>query len=178
MKLFVVGLAVVLSALLAACGGQQNNQPVKSTPVVHQPGSQTSVPPITHHHKVGEMVEAYPWNITLNTVHTQASEVTGSIESKPTTEGYVFLKVAVTAKNISTKEQFLGNFQFVLRDTDGNQYGSSYGSPDNNIGGNVEAGAPLKGNLVYEVPPTVHTYVLRFTPDPTAMNTVIWDIES
>lgn len=164
---------------LAACGGQQNNQPVNSTPVVHQPVSQTSVPPITHHHKVGETVDASGWTITLNSVHTQASYMTGNYELKPTHDGYVFLAVAITARNILSKEQFLDSYQFVLRDTDGNQYVPNYGVPDNNIGGNVEAGAPLKGGLVYEVPPTVHQYVLRFTPVVTDVipPTVIWDLK-
>jgi hypothetical protein len=175
-KFFVVCLFFLATS---ACGGQQNNQPANSTHVVHQPGSQTSVPPITHHHKVGETVDASGWTITLNSVHTQASFGTDMVKMVPSQAGYVYLVIALTAKNILTKEQSLDDPQFVLRDTSGNTYSSSYVTGHNIVSSQVEAGSPLKGDLSYEVPPTVHQFVLRFAPAVTDVTppTVIWDLQ-
>ncbi len=172
-------LAVVFFSL-AACGGQQSNsQSSNSTPVVRQPVSTPSVPLVTPHHKIGERVTASNWNITLDSVHTQASEVGyGGMLVTPTKAGMVFLEVAVRATNISTTEQTMEGYQFVLRGDDGTPYGANYEKPDVLVVAKVESGGPLKGQLVYDVPPSVHHYILRFSPDllPTT-STVIWDLK-
>ena len=42
--------------------------------------------------------------------------------------------------------------------------------------GKVEAGAPLRGQLVYEIPTSMKDYTLSFQADITSSGQTIWDI--
>jgi hypothetical protein len=42
--------------------------------------------------------------------------------------------------------------------------------------GKVEAAAPLRGQLVYEVPTSIKDYTLSFQADFTSSGQTIWDI--
>lgn len=148
-------------ALVTACG----NAPSTS-------GSTQSTPtPTPSHHKIGEKVATGSWDITIGKGYTQPDFHTGSVSMTPSTPGYVFLVFPVTARNTSATEQEMSALDYRLRDTAGTPYNGS----GMTFEGRVEAGAPLKGTLVFEVPPGERKYVLMFEPTPTSA-LVIWDV--
>jgi hypothetical protein len=154
-------LVLYCLALVAACG---------STPSTS--GSTQNTPtPTPSHHKIGEKVQAPPWEITIGKGHTQPDFHTEYVSMTPSTPGYVFLVFPVTARNTSATEQEMSALDYKLRDTAGNPYNGS----GMTFEGRVESGAPLKGTLVFEVPPGSGAYVLMFTPTPTSV-LVIWDV--
>jgi hypothetical protein len=154
-------LVLCCLALVAACG----NTPSTS-------GSTQNTPtPTPSHHKVGEKVAAPPWEITIGKGHTQPDFHNEYGSTTPSTPGFVFLVFPITAKNTSATEQEMSTLDYRLRDTAGNPYNGS----GMTFEGRVEAGAPLKGTLVFEVPPGQRKYVLMFAPTPQSALT-IWDV--
>jgi hypothetical protein len=149
-------------ALVAACG---------NTPSTSGSTQSTPTPTPSHHHKIDEKVEASPWEITIGKGHTQPDFHTEYVSMTPSTPGYVFLVFPVTARNTSASEQNMSVLDYRLRDTAGNPYNGS----GMTFEGRVEAGAPLKGTLVFEVPPGERKYVLMFAPTPQSALT-IWDV--
>jgi hypothetical protein len=131
----------------------------------------------TQHFAVGQVVKVGDiWNVTVNSVKKSA----GDEFSKPKS-GNTYLIVDLTMKNISSQEQEVSSLvSFNLQDTTGQRYTetittmSNIHSPD----GKVEAGALLRGQLVYEVPTSIHAYTLSFQADFLSVGQTIWDIQA
>jgi len=126
------------------------------------------------HHKVGQVVTVNnEWEVTINSA--KFSQTGASDIDKPAA-GKVFLVIDITLKNISPKEQNISSLlDFKLRDKNGQSYNESIfaNAPD----GKVEPGGPIKGQLEYEVSPSIHQFTFYFDPDFTSSNgQTIWDI--
>jgi hypothetical protein len=135
----------------------------------------TPAPSNTQHFAVGQVVKIDDtWNITLNSVKTSKGDQFSVPKS-----GNTYLIIDLSMKNISTQEQNVSSLiSFNLLDSTGQKYTESLTTlsdvhpPD----GKVEAGAPLRGQLVYEVPVSMKTYTLSFQADFTSPGQTIWDI--
>jgi uncharacterized protein DUF4352 len=184
-------LAAILLVVGGIIGGIAGTQGQKtSTPSVIQPTQQATTQPTptqaptetpqptptapTHYTigqtgQVGTDRQGDIWEITLTSAKTDGSES----YLKP---GNVFLNILVRVKNISTTEQHISDFNFELRDLEGQRQEVSYDpNAEPSLGGAVEAGSPLKGTLTYEVPSSVHQFELFFTMIGVS-GQIIWDI--
>jgi hypothetical protein len=129
----------------------------------------------SQHFAVGQVVKVGDtWNVTVNSVKTSK----GDQISVPK-NGNTYIIIDLSMKNISSQEQNVSSLiSFNLLDSTGQKYTeaittlSDIHSPD----GKVEAGAPLRGQLVYEVPISTKNYTLSFQTDITSAGQTIWDI--
>lgn len=114
------------------------------------------------------------WVVTVNSVKTHA----GSEFSQPKS-GYTYLVVDVTLKNISSSNQNASTLiMFSLKDQTGQQYDLAItdfakSSPD----GAVSPGSLLRGEIVYEVPSTMHTFTLSFRPGLLTSDLAEWNVK-
>ena len=161
---------VVLRSAGTAINSVATNVSGTVTAVSTQPQTSTS-----QHFKVGELVTVgTTWQITVQSAKTSA----GSGFYKPQKAGDVFLIFIVSMKNISSAEQTVSSVvQWSVADSTGQKYDPTI-DPDAgaSLDGKVEAGSPLKGSLVYEIPQSVHQLTLAFELDITRPGQTIWDI--
>lgn len=113
---------------------------------------------------VGQSVQVGDtWVVTLNKVSTTSGDDINTPQS-----GNTFLVANVTLKNTSSDTQPASSLgMFSLKDNSGQTYEQTItfaGSPD----GNVASEGVIRGNIYYEVPKSIHTYILQFTPDLSA----------
>jgi len=131
--------------------------------------------PSSQHFAVGQVVKVGDtWDVSVNSVKTSKGDQFSVPKS-----GNTYLIIDLTMKNISAQEQDVSSLiSFNLQDTTGLKYTetittmSDIHPPD----GKVEAGAPLRGQLVYEVPISMKDYTLSFQVDITSSGQTIWDI--
>lgn len=170
-RTFVLFLCGVLFALSLLACGESSNAGTALTSTGNTPAA--TVAPIKHF-TVGQAVKVGDtWQIVVNS----AKESAGSTYFKPKA-GNVYLIVAISAKNLSASEQVLSSLvQFHLQDTSGQEYQIAL-DPDAGaiLDGKVEAGAPRKGVLVYEIPQSVHALTLGFESSVVDQGQTIWDI--
>ncbi len=170
---FILTLAIVFA--LSACGGTMYTAtPATPTETATQSPSPTTAP--QEHFKVGDVVtDMKTWEITVLKVATSK----GSEYDQPKA-GNHFLVITVKLKNISQEEQHVSSdLQFTLRDTEGYQYTESYlDSAKPSPGGKVEAGGLVSGDLVYDVPVSMHQFTLSFESNIFQSGQAIWDISA
>ena len=171
--LFFGGL--ILIASLLACGSTSSNT---GTVVNTNPTSSTSgktPAPSQQHFAVGQVIKVGDtWQVTINSAKTSS----GSEFNKPQKTGDVFLVFSITVKNISSQEQPISSaLNFSLLDSTGQKYTETIDTDaGSTLDGKVEAGSPLKGAVVYEVPASIHQYQLAFESDIISSGQTIWDI--
>jgi hypothetical protein len=147
--------------------------PVTPTPTTTQPVATPTPSEPAIHYKVGQRLQINGiWQVTVTTAHTSS----GDQNAKPK-PGNTFLLIDIEMKNISSQPQTVSSLsQYTLHDTVGQAYPptplSSAPTPD----GTLQAGAQLKGTLTYEVPATIHAYILGFLPVEDGQP-VLWDIQ-
>jgi hypothetical protein len=164
-------LIAIATLLLAACGSPS----VNTGTAVTSTGT-TATPTATQvaHFAMRQTVNVGGiWEITI----TKATVATHGTYSTPQKAGDVFLVLAISAKNISSQEQDISDFNFTLRDTAGNSYTAAFDDDAGpSLGGKVEPNSPLLGSAVYEVPSQIHHYVLFFEVSLFQSGQTIWDI--
>jgi Domain of unknown function (DUF4352) len=126
----------------------------------------------TGYHTVGETVNVDNiWQVTVTGVKTSQGD--NIIHPKA---GHTFLFINVSMKNISFSQQAASSLiQYSLRDTAGQQYNETIATNATSPDGPVNAGAPLKGTLTYEVPTSTKSFVLGFVATLTGQQTS-WNI--
>jgi hypothetical protein len=174
LAILILGCIGVSTLILHSAGTAINSvaTTVASTVTAASTQPQSSTP---QHFKVGELVTVgTTWQITVQSAKTSA----GSGFYKPQKAGDVFLIFIVSMKNISSSEQTVSSLvQWSVADSTGQKYNPTL-DPDAgaSLDGKVEAGSPLKGSLVYEIPKSVHQLTLAFEADITSPGQTIWDI--
>lgn len=175
----------VLIACVVACGvigslaahSDSNTGTLVATAPTMTTAAPTQAPPApAKHFKVGDVVSiGSTWQITVNSAKVSA----GDAVSQPTKSGDQFLVIDVSMKNISAKAQTTSSLlQWKLQDSTGLSYteaATDLGVPPD---GAVQAGAPLRGIFVYEVPTTEKQFTLSFQADPVSSDATIWDISA
>lgn len=178
---FIICMVVFALALaLAACGGNANTGTVVagSTPVATSATtSNTPVPTVAppKHFTVGQTIKVGDtWQISVLSVKTS----TGSAYNKPLHPGNVFLIITVSMKNLSDQEQIVSSLgMFNVADQEGQKYQTGFDVDAGTVlDGKVEAGSPIKGVLVYEIPKTLHQIQFAFAPNMLESGQTIWDI--
>ena len=166
---FLFALCIIVAALIA-CGESTSNTGSTSAPNGATPAQAAK------HFKVGDTVTVgTAWKVVVNSIVANA----GDQFNTPTKGTYIVVDVSLT--NISSQEQTISSLaNFTMRGSDGTEYteaitGNLAGvnpPPD----GKVEAGSPVKGDFVYDVPTTAKAFTLSFTPDITSAGATIWDL--
>jgi hypothetical protein len=183
-KLLII-LAVVLFAFIVfaigaiAAGGSSTTDtakpqqtttapaPKQQTPQPTQPQPQQQTP------TVGQAYDAGNWQVTVN-----GTSIGQGNEFEQPKAGNQYLVVHVTLKNTSGQTQTASSMlMWALKDSAGQTYNETIlttakASPD----GKVADNGVLAGDLVYEVPTTVHNYTVQFTPDLGGDTLVEWNL--
>ena len=111
------------------------------------------------------------WTVTLNKVSTS----TGTEFDMPKT-GNVFLVVNVTLHNTSGSTQNASSLvQWSLKDTTGQTYNEDIGF-GGEPGGTVAKGGLIRGNIAYEVPKSVHSFILQFVAGIGSNDLAEWNV--
>ncbi len=123
---------------------------------------------------VGKQVSAGTWKITVNSAKTS----TGNEFDTPKS-GNIYLLIDFTAKNTDTSNHDMSPIYFTLRDNQGNTYDLAYITVPSDPRGAVVAGQQLRGDLSYEVPKSLHSFILQFDPptDSDDSQIVQWIIQ-
>ena len=113
------------------------------------------------------------WVVTVNSAKTVQGGQFDSLKA-----GDTFLELDVSAKNETGSTQaFSSLISFKLKDTTGQSYNEAIvsdapASPN----GNVTNGSPLRGTLTYEVPSSIKSFTLDFTPGIASTDTATWNV--
>jgi hypothetical protein len=174
----ILGFALlVIVFTLLACGESSNTGTVvSSSSTSGKSSNNNSAAQPVQHFKIGQTIKVGDtWQVQVLSAKTS----TGSAYNKPLHPGYAFLIVTVAMKNLSSSEQIVSSLtMFNVSDPNGEkqQVGTDVdaGSP---LDGKVEAGSPIRGVLVYEIPKGLHTLTLAFAPDLLSAGQTIWDLK-
>ncbi len=171
----LVFIVIISIALQAGKGNQptttnQATQPASTS----QPLQPTAKPTQPVGNTIGKAVQVgNTWVVTINSVKTSP----GSEFTQPKS-GNTFVVVDVTVKNISSSNQPVSSLlMFNLKDATGQQYTEAItdftkASPD----GTVTPNSLLRGQLVYEVPSTDHTFTFSFQSDFSGSDIAEWNV--
>jgi flagellar basal body-associated protein FliL len=182
--LFIV-LGVILAVALIGCigvaamvnaGGQAAQQTLNqtSTQVAQLPTTQpTSKSSTQAQTKVGvPFVVNDTWTVTVNKVTTNQGD---NLLNTPKA-GNIYLVVNVTLKNTSSQNQDASSLgMFSLKDSTGQTYNQNIAfgqSPD----GHVAAGSLVRGDIAYEVPKSMHNFILQFVPSFGSSELTEWNL--
>jgi hypothetical protein len=174
----ILGFALlVIVFTLLACGESSNTGTVvSSSSTSGKSSNNNSAAQPVQHFKIGQTIKVGDtWQVQVLSAKTSI----GSTYNKPLHPGYAFLIVTVAMKNLSSSEQIVSSLtMFNVSDPNGEkqQVGTDVdaGSP---LDGKVEAGSPIRGVLVYEIPKGLHTLTLAFAPDLLSAGQTIWDLK-
>lgn len=124
--------------------------------------------------KVGQVVQAGPnYAVTVNSVKTS----TGDDFSQPKT-GNIYIVIDVTVKNTSSSLQDVSSFiNFELQDTTGQKYDTAFtdiGTPPDQTG--LQPGKLIRGQLVYEVPSSLHQFTFSYLDFLANGTLATWDL--
>jgi hypothetical protein len=181
----IIGVVVIVLIVIGsiALNANKSSQPTTTTQpaTTGQPPQPTTQPalqptsPPTQANTIGQPVQVGDtWMVTVNSVKKSS----GDDISIPKA-GNTFLVFNVTLKNISsTKQNVSSALMFVVKDATGQQYTETITTftkspPD----GTVSPGSLLRGELVYEVPASMHTFTFTFQSDFAGNDTADWNIK-
>jgi len=161
----------VIALLLFACIGfgmlaTMNTQPITSSNTTNSTSTSNNPNAIG-----APVVVNSDWTVTVNKVFTS----TGSEFDQPK-PGNILLVVNVTLQNTSSQTQNASSLaQWSIKDSTGQTYNQDItfgGGPD----GTVAAGGVIRGNIAYEVPASVHNYIVQFVPGIGSSDLAEWNV--
>jgi hypothetical protein len=168
-------IGCIVGAVVLAASSKNASNTTVSNPTAGATTAPTSAPTqqAVAHHQVGDAITTAGWQVTI----TSARAYDGNpAQFDIPRAGDTFLVVKGTFKNLTSQAQPLSTLLFfTLQDTQGNIYAeavlNSVHAPDSPVLPNENA----QGEWGYEVPASIHTFVLIFSDD-LGHTTFIWDI--
>jgi Domain of unknown function (DUF4352) len=124
--------------------------------------------------KVGQTVQAGAnYAVTVNSVRTS----TGDTVFQPKA-GNIYIVIDVTVKNTSSSSQVVSSFiNFELQDSTGQKYTEAFtdiGTPPDETA--LQPGKLIRGQLIYEVPTSMHQFTMSFNDLLGDGSLASWDI--
>jgi|SRR5579872_1264789 len=124
--------------------------------------------------KVGQTVQAGAnYAVTVNSVKTNTGDDINSPKA-----GNIYIVIDVTVKNTSSSPQDVSSFiNFELQDTTGQKYDTAFtdiGTPPDQTG--LQPGKLIRGQLVYEVPTSMHQFTFSYLDFLANGVLATWDI--
>ncbi len=135
-----------------------------NTPTAGNTPTSSGVTPTTQtttgNGKVGQAVQAGPnYSVTVNSVKTSTGDSVFSPKA-----GNTYIVIDVTVKNTSSSPQDVSSLiNFELQDSTGQKYQEAFtdiGTPPDQTG--LTPGGLIRGQLVYEVPASMHQFTLSY----------------
>jgi hypothetical protein len=178
--LAVVLVVAIAGIAIAANANKSGPNTTASNPTAAPTNTLTIAPTDTPtqnssatHHKVGDTVSTATWQVTINSAVSYAGNPD---EFETPNPGDTYLVVEGTFKNLTSQSQTLSTlFMFELQDSQGNKYDEalliSVTGPD----GTVLPNGPAHGKWGYEVPTSIHSFVLLFSDD-FGQTAYVWDV--
>jgi hypothetical protein len=180
----IIGVVVIVLIVIGSIASNANksSQPTTTQPATTgqppqpttQPALQPTSPP-TQANTIGQPVQVGDtWMVTVNSVKKSSGDNISTPKA-----GNTFLVFNVTLKNTSsTKQNVSSILMFIVKDETGQQYNETITTftkspPD----GTVSPGSLLRGELVYEVPASMHTITFTFQSDFAGNVTADWNIK-
>ncbi|HEU5198772.1 MAG TPA: DUF4352 domain-containing protein [Ktedonobacterales bacterium] len=165
----------IIGAVTLAASSKNTSPTTASNQIASTTNAPTSAPTrqAAAHHQVGDSITTANWQVTI----TSASAYEGNPNRFETPRaGDTFLVVQGTFKNLTNQSQPLSTLLFfTLQDTQGNTYLEAVLNSVNAPDSPVFANRSTQGEWGYEVPASLHTFVLIFSDDP-GQTTSAWDI--
>lgn len=161
-------LAVILIPYFFSKTGFQFPSTTTTAPTINASTSNTPTP-----FTVGEQISVGYWNVSVNSAKTSHGDTLFSPKS-----GTLYLVIDVTVINISSSNQLMASgYYFRLTDSTGQPYNeqfTDFGGPPE---GNIIPNGKLRGQLIYEVPKSEHTFTLQVQGENSVDAPVaIWSI--
>ena len=133
----------------------------------------TPTQPGAEYHQVGETISTPRWQVTINSASAYAGNAN---RFEVPAAGDTFLVVEGTFKNPTSTMQLLSTLQFfTLQDVQGNVYTEAFFNSLRPPDGVVFAGDTARGKWGYEVPASIHTFLLIYSDD-AGQTTSTWEI--
>lgn len=124
------------------------------------------------HGDIGVTLSTGTWIVTLNNAYTSPGD-----EFDTPKPGDIYIVVDVTTLNNLAAPQLLSSgANFVFQDQTGQAYDESFTEIGKPPDGTVPANTKLRGQLVYEVSKSLHSFTLTFQDDSTPVNSITWNI--
>ena len=153
MAAFTIGI-VVLAFLISA--GRQSSTAQQQ--FATQPASQPTIAPTQTIFKVGETDSNTVWSMRLNSVNTSTGD-----QAYPPDAGTIYLVADVTIGNLLSYSQDVSSrLSFQVQDSAGQTYDEAYTDIGADPNGSIQPGSVLHGQIVFEVPKTMHDFTLQF----------------
>ena len=125
------------------------------------------------HHQVGDTISTPRWQVTINSASAYAGNAN---RFEVPAAGDTFLVMEGTFKNLTSTKQLLSTLQFfTLQDAQGNVYTEAFFNSLTPPDGAVFAGDTARGKWGYEVPASIHTFLLIYSDD-AGQTTSTWEI--
>jgi hypothetical protein len=172
---WIIGGAVALVLVcciagIAVINGSKNSANTTTSNSTSSPTTKNSG---GGHHKIGETVTTATWQVTINSASAYAGDPN---QLDVPQDGDTFLVVEGTFKNLDKQSQTLSTIlMFELQDSKGNKYDEALLTSVTGPDGTVLANGPAHGKWGYEVPKSVHTFILIFSEDFGQTSTT-WDV--
>ena len=164
----VGGVVGAASSKNLANTGSSHPTAVATAAATHTPTQQGA-----GHHQVGDTISTARWRVTINSANTYAGNA--NLFEVPAA-GDTFLVIEGTFKNLSSTAQTLSTLQFfALQDVQGNIYTEAFFNSLTPPDGAVLAGDTARGKWGYEVPASLHSFLLLYSDD-AGQTTSIWEI--
>lgn len=170
--LIIVSLIVILGVVIAMAGsGGKSSETSQPKQTVTAQAKKPGMPQPT----VGIPYEQGDWTVTVN-----APSIGQPTDFAQPKAGDQFVVIPVTLKNNTGQTQTASSLLYwSLVGTDGVHYTQSFllsgdkPAPD----GKVANGQTISGDLVYEVPASMHSFELQFTPDQFSQGLWQWSLK-
>jgi hypothetical protein len=123
---------------------------------------------------IGTTQSSGSWSITINSMSTSQ----GDQYDTPPKSGDIYLLINFTGNNTGSSNLDMSPVYFTLRDEQGNTYDIAYITVPHDPRGTVVAGQQIRGDLSYEIPQSIHQYILQFDspPDFDYSQVVQWNL--
>jgi len=173
----VFGLILGSSYGRSASTNTSNTTTQAAAQVTSQPtqvATQAAATPTPSHFTVGGHVTSGIWVLTVNSAKTNTGD-----EFDIPKAGNIYMLINFTAKNTDTNNRDMSPNYFTLRDNQGNTYDLAYITVPSEPRGTVVAGQQLRGDLSYEIPKSLHLFIMQFDPPDDIDNNQIvqWTIQ-
>lgn len=109
---------------------------------------------------VGSSQSSGPWNLTVNSIKLTVSDNQFEVPKS----GDEYIDINFTALNTDSRPQDMNIFDFTLRDDSGTPYTPTLIDTAHDPTGTVLSGQKIRGDLVFEIPKSVHSVLLQFDP--------------
>ena|ERR1051326_2475424 len=177
----VIILACIGSFALASKSANQSSKTAVAVTATSIPTDTPTNAPIATaapnpHFKVGETAStADGYIITINKTYTSSGT-----EFDTPSKGNQYFVIDVSVKNITGQVQHMASNQFTLTDSSGQTIDDTIASSLPNvhpyIGGTLQDGATMRGQIVYEVPTGKHPYNMSFAGNIFGDIQTFWDL--